>query len=52
MKIIKTMTTETKPFFRHKDGRLYFTKQLEQKVLFLCTVALLLWGALLKTGIF
>ncbi|MBG0788927.1 MAG: hypothetical protein H0S80_00345 [Desulfovibrionaceae bacterium] len=35
---------ETKKSFVHKDGVTYFTKQTEQRVLFLLTLAMLIWG--------
>ena len=30
--------------FMHKDGVTYFTKRTERRVLFVMTIAMLLWG--------
>ncbi|MBU4001860.1 MAG: hypothetical protein KKF30_04225 [Proteobacteria bacterium] len=33
-----------------RSNRVYFTKQTERKVLFIMTLAMLIWGALVKMG--
>jgi len=39
-----------KPFYYSK-GRLYFSKQVERRLLFFMTLAMLLWGMLKKMGL-
>jgi len=34
--------------FYHKDGKIYFSKNLERNIFFVCTVAILLWGVIVK----
>lgn len=36
--------TETRREVMHKDGVTYFTKRAERRVLFLMTLAMLVWG--------
>jgi len=38
--------------FRYRDGRLYFTGQLERRVFFAGTIIMMAWGILDKFGVF
>lgn len=37
--------------FCYKDGRLYFSRQMERRIFFIGTVLMLLWGILEKIGV-
>ena len=41
-------TTDEKKIWKYQDGRLYFTKQAERKVLFVLTVAMMISGIMVK----
>lgn len=49
-RLARDMKKPEKPFCYH-EGRLYFSRQLERRVFFFMTVAMLVWGLLEKIGI-
>ena len=38
--------------YQFKEGRLFFTRRIERKLFFLLTVIMMLYGTLVKIGIF
>ncbi|EGB14538.1 hypothetical protein DND132_1329 [Pseudodesulfovibrio mercurii] len=44
-------TTDRKQAFVHKNGVTYFSKRTERRVLFLMTMAMLVWGIVEYAGI-
>jgi hypothetical protein len=40
--------TGEKKIWKYQDGRLYFTKQAERKVLFILTVVMMFFGIIVK----
>ena len=41
-------TTGKKQIWKYQDGRLYFTKQAERKVLFVLTIVMMISGIMVK----
>ncbi|MFZ5569206.1 MAG: hypothetical protein ACOZF0_02295 [Thermodesulfobacteriota bacterium] len=42
---------KAKGLFHYRDGRLYFSRQLERRLFFAGTIIMLIWGFIVKIGL-